>query len=330
VLAPPPLTIPKAVGQMIIATYQGIKPPVSILNAIRSGQIGSVILMGDNTAAGVSVTRAATTTLQRAARAGGNPGLLIMTDQEGGLVKRLPGPPDYAASQMSNPKRAANQGYATALVLRKAGVNLDLAPVADVSVINGFMTKQRRTFGHTPATVANAACAFARGLVRGGVAYTLKHFPGLGGAQRSTDDVPVDVTQSAAAIYADDAAYRACGHGPLAVVMVSSASYKNLTGTLPAVLSPRIYGPVMRQNGINGLTISDSLESGAIAPWPTPARRAIAAGLDMVMYANQEADALNAYTDLLADVRSGSLSSARVKAAATKVLALKRTLGLTP
>jgi beta-N-acetylhexosaminidase len=325
----PPLALGKAVGQLIIATYNGTTPPASILSAVRAGKVGAIILMGDNTGDRVAVTRRATNALQRAARLGHNPGLLIMTDQEGGEVKRLPdGPPAYAAAQMSNPQRAGYQGYQTGELLKRAGVNVDLAPVADVSVIDGFMTQERRTFGSSPAVVARAACAFAAGLKRAGVAYTLKHFPGLGDAEQSTDNVPVDVEQSAAGIHADDAAYRSCGHGPLAVVMVSSASYKHLTGRLPAVMSPVIYRTVLPEDGVSALTISDSFQSGAIAQWSHPARRALAAGLDMVMYPGEESAALSAYPALVADVNSGALSRARVTAAADVVLALKRALGL--
>jgi beta-N-acetylhexosaminidase len=323
------LTVGKAVGQLIIATYNGTTPPSSILSAVRAGKVGAIILMGDNTGGSVTVTRRATDGLQRAARLGHNPGLLIMTDQEGGEVKRLPnGPPAYAAAQMSNPQRAGYQGYQTGELLKRGGVNVDLAPVADVSVIDGFMTQEQRTFGSSPGVVARAACAFADGLKRADVAYTLKHFPGLGDAEQSTDNVPVDVTQSAAGVYADDASYRSCDHGPLALVMVSSASYKHLTGNLPAVMAPVIYKTVLPQDGDNALSISDSFESGAVAAWSHPARRALAAGLDMVMYPGEESAALSAYPALVADVDHGALSRARVTAAADAVLALKRALGL--
>ncbi len=90
---PPKLTLAKQVGQLVIASYQRATPPASLLGAIRAGHVGAVILMGANTKRGVSATRAAVNTLQQAARAGGNPGLLVMTDQEGGEVKRLPARP---------------------------------------------------------------------------------------------------------------------------------------------------------------------------------------------------------------------------------------------
>jgi beta-N-acetylhexosaminidase len=301
-----------------------------MLSAVRAGRVGAIILMGDDTTGGVSGTRAAVDRLQAAARAGHNPGLLVMTDQEGGEVARLPGPPDGSAAQMGGTSSASvyEQGVLTARMLRAAGVNVDLAPVADVTRIDGFMTREQRTFGSNPIAVAAHACAFARGLASQGVGYTLKDFPGLGDALHTTDAQPVRIDEPAPEIRADDAAYRDCGHGPLASVMVSSASYTHLTGDTPAFESPLIYRRVMRSDGISALTISDSLESGATDVLRAPARTAINAGLDMVMYPGLQSASARAYAALLAAARAGTLSTGRVYAAAARVLRLKRNLHL--
>jgi beta-N-acetylhexosaminidase len=324
------LSLPKQVGQLLIGTYPGQTPPASLLTAIRQGRIGAVILMGVNTAGGVRVTKAATGRMQAAAKQGGNPGLLIMTDQEGGAVKRLVGPPSSAAVDMSNPATAYAQGRATGQLLQSAGVNVDLAPVADVIRTDGFIEQEGRSFGSSPAVVSLAACKFAAGLAAAGVGYTLKHFPGLGDATATTDVKPVSVTEPASEIYNDDAAYRRCGHGPMALVMISSASYTHLTGSVPAVLDPKIYSQVLPLDGVTALPISDSFEGGAIKALAgeSPAKTGINAGLDMVMYSAYESDALSAYTTLLADAHAGSLSKSRVQAASTRVVQLKQRLGL--
>jgi beta-N-acetylhexosaminidase len=326
----PTLSLAKQVGQLIIATYQGATPPASLLSAIRLGHVGAVILMGDNTTGGLRATKLATAQMQAAARQGGNAGLLIMTDQEGGTVKRLSGPPDHAAIDMANPSIAYAQGRATGELLRSAGVNVDLAPVADVIRVHGFIQQEGRSFGANPAVVANAACKFAAGLAGVGVAYTLKHFPGLGDAVATTDLHAVSVSESASDLYEDGAAYRHCGHGPLALVMISSASYLHLTGSVPAVLDPKIYSQVLPQDRVTALPISDDFESGAIRAVSTqgPAKTAINAGLDMVMYADYESVALSAYTTLLADAHDGALSRNRVQAASYRVLQLKSHLDL--
>jgi beta-N-acetylhexosaminidase len=323
-------SLARQVGQLLIGTYHGATPPASLLAAIQQGRIGAVILMGSNTSGGVRSIRAATARMQAAASQGGNAGLLIMTDQEGGAVKRLAGPPNSAAIDMADPGAAYAQGAATGDLLRSAGINIDLAPVADVIRAKGFIEQEGRSFGSSPAVVAGAACRFAAGLAATGVAYTLKHFPGLGDAVATTDTRPVSVSESATDIHADGAAYRRCGHGALALVMISSASYTHLTGSVPAVLDPKIYSQVLPSDRVSALPISDSFEGGAIRALSgrAPARTAINAGLDMVMYSANESDALGAYTTLLADARAGTLSRARVQAAAARVLALKQRLGL--
>lgn len=325
--ATPSIPVDKALGQLIVARFAGTAPTSSVLAAVRAGKIGGIILFGDNTAGGTGATRALVSRLQSAARAGGNPGLLILADQEGGLVRRLPGPPHASASEMSDAAVAAQQGAATARLLRSAGVNVDLAPVADVSRINGFMSQEHRTFGSTPTVVARAACAFAHALSTNGVGYTLKHFPGLGDAYTSTDSGPVAVSAPKSALYADEAAYRECGAGARALVMISSASYPNLTGSVPAVLSAKTYGQ-LRANRLSAVTISDDFETRALAAQQSPARRAIDEGLDLVLYGESESAAEGAYRQLYRDTRGGALSVARVRAAATRVLALKRSLGL--
>jgi beta-N-acetylhexosaminidase len=318
----------KAIGQLLVGTYAGRRPPASILDAVRAGHLGGIILMGPNAAGGTAATRAATNELQAAARAGRNPGLLIMTDQEGGEVKRLVGPPEYSAAGMADVDVARQQGTATGKLLREAGINVDLAPVADVSRADGFMTQEQRTFGSDTNTVARAACAFAHSVAQSGVAYTLKHFPGLGDAADNTDGVRVAIAEPASEIAADDAPYRKCGRGPLALVMLSSASYDRLTGSTPAVLSPYIYNTVMARDGIDAVTISDSFESGAISGRRSPALAAINAGLDIVMYPGDEAASRDAYDSLFQAAKHGTLNRARVRTAARKVLALKAHLRL--
>ncbi len=219
-------------GQLIIARFVGPRPSPTFLARIRAGEIGGVILLGDNTVNGLSATHSVIRELQNAAREGGNPLLLIMTDQEGGEVRRLIGPPTLAASDMSSNGIAQSEGAATGRRLRSVGVNVDLAPVADVEHASGSFLGSR-SFSSNAAVVAARACSFASGLASTGVAYTLKHFPGLGRAITSTDVAPVSISASSNELRADYQTYATCASNPAALVMISSASYPNLSGALP-------------------------------------------------------------------------------------------------
>lgn len=319
--------ISRLVGQLIVARFSGQEPSAAFLDRIRAGQIGSVILFADNTSEGVEATRNHVDQLQSAAHEGNNPPLLIMTDQEGGTVRRLPGAPALAPAEMTSDAVALSEGKAAGNLLRSVGVNVDLAPVADVETATGSFLGAR-SFGSEPAAVAARACAFASGLASAGVAYTLKHFPGLGRAAASTDIARVAIPDTSDALRTDYAAYERCGASDHALVMVSSAVYPRLTGPLPAVMSPALYRRELPAAvGRSGsLTISDDLEAPAIATQRSPALQAIDAGLDLAMYATSEAGSAAAYSQLIADARSGALSLVRLRGAVDRIEALKRTV----
>lgn len=318
--------LPRLVGQLIVGTYAGSQPDPEFLNRVKAGQLGGVIMFGNNIAAGLVATRRAIAALQTAARQGGNPPLLIMTDQEGGEVRRLPGAPSLSAAQMTSASVARSQGAAAGRLMRSVGVNVDLAPVADVEPSPNFLGP--RSFGGDAATVAARACAFARGLQSAGVAYTLKHFPGLGLATGDTDLERVTIDDPAAELRADYAAYRLCGSSDDALVMVSSAVYPTLSGSAPAVMSPEIYARELPSAiGQPGhLTISDALDTPAFAGERAPALHAIDAGLDLALYANAEAQSAYAYTRLLSDARRGAIPLSRLEAAVRVVESLKARL----
>jgi beta-N-acetylhexosaminidase len=314
-------------GQMIVARFSGTIPSAAFLERIRKGQIGGVILFSDNVPSGSSATRALTRELQSEAARGGNPPLLIMTDQEGGEVRRLAGPPDLPAADMDSPGTASAEGAATGRLLRAVGVDVDLAPVADTEHVTGSFLGTR-SFGGDPQTVASRACAFAQGLASQGIAFTLKHFPGLGRALGDTDTEAVSVDASAAELRADYRAYARCGAASRSLVMISSAIYPSLSGPLPAVMSRTIYKRELplAVGGRRPVTISDDLQAVAISVQAEPARRAIEAGLDLLMYAQSEQASAGAYARLLAEVRAGTIPRAAISAADARITRLKRLL----
>src|SRR3954462_4727355 len=255
--AAPPLS--RAVGRKIVTGMDGTFPSRSLRARVRRGQVGGVILFGTNVGPGLGRAIAA---LQRAARAGGNPPLLVMVDQEGGEVKRLSGlPPSRAPARMTG-ATAGREGAATGRALRTRGINVNLAPVADVNH-GSFLGS--RSFGSDPRAVAEAACAFAGGVEAAGVNATLKHFPGLGRTRENTDLHRVRVGASAAALRADLAPYRRCA-ASTGLVMLSNATYPALDPARPAVLSGRVV-TTRRRGGLDfrGLTISASLAAPGVA-----------------------------------------------------------------
>src|SRR6188768_544513 len=166
------------VGERLVAGFPGITVPASLRQMIRRGELAGVILFEANLPSRAAVRRLINEleSIRRPARL--RDPLLVMTDQEGGLVKRLDGPPSASAQRMGVAGAAASraQGEAAAANLRGVGINVDLAPVLDVARPGGTIAATDRGFGSTAAAVEATAVPFAEGLQAAGVAATAKHF----------------------------------------------------------------------------------------------------------------------------------------------------------
>lgn len=300
-----------------------------LLRAVREGRVGSVILFAANIVSDSQV-RALTSSLQRAAREGHNPPLLISTDQEGGQVKRFPsGPPDLSPPQIGdthNPSVAYREGRATGAYLKSRGVNWDLAPVSDVPTWPGaFIWQQGRAFSFNPHTVANMATQFALGLQSAHVAATAKHFPGDGTASVDTDNKLDELhptpLQRRQALFP----YRSMIPRGLESIMVTTAGFPayDPSGT-PAALSSRIIRGLLRgQLKFAGVAITDALGTPTGHDETTAGVIAASAGADVLLYTDSAPGELAA---LQAALRSGQISHAAAAASYQRIVALKQKL----
>jgi len=332
------LTPMQLAGQMVVGAFRASGPaiPAALRRAIGAGAVGGVILFREN---GDTVREAAAIThrlraIRRPAALRRFP-LLVMVDQEGGAVRRLADAApvrDADAQARSGPGAAWTSGRRAAAALRRAGINVNLAPVADVAVPTGFLRVQRRSYGGDPAAVAQLAAWFARGSARGGVAATAKHFPGLGRAARSTDDGRVVVEAPLDALRAvDERPFRdLVAAGDVDLVMVANAVYPALDAR-PAVFSSRVVtGELRGRLGFGGVVITDDLEARSLAEgYGGPGARAIAAvgaGADLVLYGARTASALRARHALTAAIAAGRVARPRAVAAVARILELRARL----
>lgn len=323
-------TVGQLVGQKLVVAMSGTSPSASLLGRVQRGEVGGVILFGSNIGSAQALV-AATRALQAAAAAGGQPKLLIATDQEGGAVKRIPwAPPTLSPAQMTAQGTAAGyaQGQSTAHVLVCGGVNSDLAPVADVPAsTSSFIYQQGRAWSFSASTTAAMSDAFARGLVAGLGVPAMKHFPGLGFATQNTDSSVVTITASKAALAPGLTPYQtAIGHG-IPMIMLSNATYTAYDAGNAAGWSSAIGTGLLRTTlGFRGVTITDSLTGTAAARGVSPtslAIRAAAAGTDMLLLTGSESSTSATYTSLVAAAGAGTIPLARLQASYSRILALK-------
>jgi beta-N-acetylhexosaminidase len=317
----------RMVGQTIMTSMAGTTPDASLLARVRAGQVGGVVLFGSNVVTRTQVS-ALVARLQAAAKVGGNPPLLIATDQEGGPIRRFHSCPPFQSAQAMGSSLTAPQvtavGRATGTCLRSLGVTVNLAPVLDVTNSpSNFLGS--RAFSENVATVTRLGPAFATGVQQSRVAATGKHFPGLGTAPGNTDLGVVVVHTPKQELLRRLAPYPAAIRAGVKLVMVSNASYPALDPSgVPALISkPIVTGLLRGQLGFHGVVITDSITAPGPKSYPDTPVRALKAGVDVLLYADLESVSAAGYRQVLRAAQNGTLPRAALQAADARIAALK-------
>jgi beta-N-acetylhexosaminidase len=338
----PPLSPAQLAGQRVIYSYNGLTPPARLFRWIRAGKVAGVIFFGGNIS-GPAQLAGVVGQLDRANASPHNPlrhyPLLLMTDQEGGLVRRLPGAPELSEKQIGEALRPAaaakNAGRGAGRNLAGIGLNVNLAPVLDVYRTPGDFDDQfGRSYSASAHQVSYLGANFIQAQQATGVAATAKHFPGLGAAAASqnTDEQPVRLHVPLSALHrSDEYPYKAAIRAGVKLVMVSWAVYPALDPRVPAGLSAKVVGGELRQRlGFTGVTITDALEAGALRAYGTTRHRATlaaGAGMDLILCSAQQAAQGNqARIALSKDYQQSKLDRAAFQAAVQRVLALRSSL----
>ena len=315
-------------GERIVVGISGTSVSAGLRSVIREGRIAGVVLFAEN-----FPSRAAGKRL--VARLQGIPRppklrdpLLIMVDQEGGLVKRVSGAPTASAREMGarGASFSAEQGRRTAANLRDVGVNVDLAPVLDVGRPGGVIAETERSFGSTAARVGETAIPFAKALQAGGVVATGKHFPGFGAARENTDFSVERIDLSKQKLRAVDekpyAAFEAAGGE---MVMLSTAIYPAFSDDPAAFTRAIATGELRNRLGFEGVSITDALETPAVEDFGGTAKVAVAgarAGVDLLLFARL-GPAERAWRVLVEKLRAGKLDRAEFEKSVQRVLDLR-------
>lgn len=332
--------VDELVGQVLMVGFPGRTVPDPLAAALRAGRVGNVILFTRNLGSPPEVA-ALTRALQEAALASPRRvPLLIAIDHEGGTVTRLrhgvtrfPGP--MALGAAGDPQLVAQVGEAMGQELAALGINVNLAPVLDVSNNPANPVIGVRSFGEDPEAVAELGAAWIRGLQSAGVAACAKHFPGHGDtAVDSHLELPVIPHDRKRLEAVELRPFRRAVTDQVAAVMTAHVHFPAVEPDpgRPATLSRSVLEGLLRQGlGFEGVIITDCLEMKAIAHGVGTvegAVQAVEAGADLVLISHtwelQEA-AAQALARAVAD---GRLPRRRLEEAAGRVLALKSRLGL--
>ncbi|HEY6015360.1 MAG TPA: glycoside hydrolase family 3 protein, partial [Gaiellaceae bacterium] len=313
------MSLQRLAAGCVLAGFDGHEPPDWLRRALADG-LGGVCLFAGNVRDEAQV--AALTAALRAER----PEVLVAVDEEGGDVTRLEWkrgssyPGNLALGAVDDVGLTERVAAAIGSDLARAGIWVNLAPVADVNSNPRNPVIGVRSFGSDPELVARHVAAFVGGTQSAGVAACAKHFPGHGDtAQDSHLELPVARPCLEPFRAAIAAGVRCVMTGHLLVPELDDR---------PATLSRRIVGDLLRgELGFDGLVVSDALDMRALAaPVGELAADALAAGVDALILGNYSGErAVGEVVDaVVAAVREGRLAEERVAESAARVAGLSR------
>ncbi len=333
------MTLNQKVAQMFMVTLHGSVLTEEGAAFLRDVQPGAVVLFAANLGSPAQVTTLTNGYQQTILDAGGQP-LLVAVDQEGGVVARLtngftvfPAPVLITAA---GTEMARQVGAMTAQQLRAVGINMNLAPVADLETFRDNPIIYRRAFSNDPQIAAETLMSYIIGTQLEGVLATAKHFPGHGETRQDSHAVLQTLDLDRARLDAVELApFRAAVDARVAAIMVAHIHYSALQpdNRLPASLDSSVVTTLLREEmGFNGIIMTDALDMNAVDTefdFREAAVRAVEAGIDMIALGPSfgPITQLSAIDAVVEAVRSGRVTESQIDDSVTRILQTKETYG---
>ncbi len=332
------LTLREKAAQLIMTGIGSTGMTSAQRAVVQQQKSGSVFLIGNS--GSLAHTRTAMAAVNTVATLKGiRP--LIAADQEGGQIQRLKGsgfdriPAATVQGTWSSSKLTA-QAQQWGSQLKEAGVNVDLAPVADVvpsslKSQNAPIGQLDREYGDTPEEAGQGVRAFVQGMRNAGIATSVKHFPGLGRVRGNTDFSSGVVDNVTVRGDADLQPFADGIKAGTSMVMISTVTYTKIDPKNRAVFSPTvIQGMVRGDLGWRGVVITDDVGAAAevaAVPAGDRATRFVAAGGDIVINAKAGLTA-EMVAALVAKAQQDKSFAAQLTSSVRRVLTLKQDHGL--
>ena len=322
------MTVEEKVGQMFFVRC----PDTGAVEAVSQYKLGGYILFGrdfkDKTAEQVR------NDISSYQSASGVP-LLIGTDEEGGTVVRASSNPNLFSHRGLSPQALFAEGGMDSIIqdarqksvtLLGLGVNVNLAPVADVSTDpNDFIYD--RSFGQDAQATAEYVSNVVKTMDAEGIGSVLKHFPGYGNNVDTHTGVAIDERPYETFQTSDFLPFTAGIQAGADAVLVSHNVMSCVDNQLPASLSPAVHNELRSTLGFQGVIMTDDLAMDAVAAYAgdqSPAVMAVKAGNDMII----TTDFQTQIPEVVQAVKSGEIDEAQIDQSVTRVLQWKYDLGL--
>jgi beta-N-acetylhexosaminidase len=342
------MTLEQKAAQVLLMSISGTSLSAVLQAFITEHPPGGVLILKSNVSSAAQLKRF-TSGLQEAARDASSVGMLVAVDQEGGTVQRIGyGVPDVPSArslgQNATLEEAAALAAETAGGLLSLGVNMNLAPVADV-VAERASFLYGRSYGADPGTVSSFVTAVVGAYEGAGLISTVKHFPGHGSATGNTHgEVVVTDADRESLATTHLPPFEAAITAGVEAVMVAHVVVNAYDADNPASRSSAIIEGLLREElGFEGLVVADDIRmAGAAEPSDTSstgsgtgttsgpdADRAVvavgclSAGCDLLISTGTLLDQQALITGIVAAVNGGNLAESRLDEAVLRILEVK-------
>ena len=318
-------------GQRLMLGFEGTELNEDLKFLIGELKVGGIILFTINIESPDQI-KDLCRSIQDYARGCGQPPLFIAVDQEGGQVARLkepftifPGNP-----HMKSDKDAVDFAEITAAELTQVGINMNMAPVMDVSPEGSDSIMAKRTFGDNPARVARLGVKVMEHLQLNDIMAVAKHFPGIGRTTLDSHlDLPVLHDDLSALEQFDLIPFEAGIQSSVSGVMLSHIFYTKLDPRWPASLSPLIANTLLRkQMGFDGLVLTDDLDMGAIIKHydiQSAIQQILAADIDLALICHKGPNIEIAYEEILKEITDSPEVKQRGIESVERIMRMKKT-----
>lgn len=322
------MTLEEKVGQMFLVRY----PRTSPISEIKTESPGGYILFGvdfDNK------TKESIRTELENNQANSKIKMFFAVDEEGGLVNRVSSHSAFRSSKFESPQSLLKRGGLQAIVndsyeksdlLKSIGLNMNLAPVADVSTSSSDFIYSR-TLGKSANETANYISEVVKAMNEKNMISSLKHFPGYGNNVDTHTGISID-NRSYENFEANDfLPFKSGIENNAPTILVSHNIVKCMDSELPASLSPNVHNILREELGFSGLIITDDLAMDAVKSYANngeAAVKAVQSGNDIIItsdFKNQKQQVLNA-------INRGEISEETINTVVRRILACKLAYGI--
>lgn len=323
------MSLEEKVGQMFLARYPGDETAVSDIDQYKFG--GYLFFAVDFS----DKTKEEAAEMIKACQDASKTPLIIGVDEEGGLVNRVSKFPQYRNEPFKSPQELYKDGGyelisadtdEKCVLLKSLGINVNLAPVCDVSEDPSSFIYSR-TFGQNAEATAEYVSTVVSRMKAGGMGSVLKHFPGYGDNGDTHTDIIIDNRPADDFRNRDFKPFTAGIEAGADMVLVSHNIVTSIDSEYPASLSPDVHKILRDELAFDGVIITDDLSMQAITKYTdgsAAAVQAVKAGNDLLCCTNYAVQ----IPAVIEAVKSGEISENEIDSSVKRIVQMKLDLGI--